>query len=318
MRSIRAVLGDVPVDRLGTCYSHEHVVIKGAFVEEHFPDFLLEDLDKICNELEALRKVGVGTMIDAMPIDAGRSAVDLAEVSRRTGMNIVAPTGLHLRLYYPSDHWYDAIDEDDLTKRLIGEIEEGIEDGNVRTSIRAGVIKVAGSLDRLTDLECRNFRAAARAQAHTGCPILTHTEQGTAALEQIRILQENGADLKRVVLSHLDRIADLGYQREVLSTGVKLEFDSSFRYKGNPNVTFDLLLRLAPEFPQSFVVGMDAAKFGYWASFGGKPGLTFLVTEFGPRLRQAGLSQELLDNIFVGNPAAAFSFGSGDRKGVST
>ena len=269
---------------------------------------MLEDLEKIERELTDLRRFGVGTMIDAMPLDAGRSVADLKTVSSRTGMHIVAATGLHLRIYYPRDHWCDTVDEDELTNRFIAEIEVGAEDFGVCVDGRTGVIKVASGLDRLSDLERRNFRAAGRAHVATGCPILTHTEQGTAALEQIQILDECGADLSRVVLSHLDRNGDLAYQREVLRTGVRLEYDSAFRWRGDANQTLDLLVALAPEFPDSFVVGMDAARFGYWRSFGGKPGLDFLVAQFAPRLLEAGLSQSLVDNIFIHNPANAYSF----------
>ncbi len=295
-------------DTLGICYAHEHVVIRGPFVEQNFPDFLLEDFDKICEELNHLRSLGVGTMIDAMPIDSGRSAVDLATVSRRTGMDVVAPTGLHLRLYYPTDHWYDTIDEDSLTQRLIDEIEREITDDGEPSGVKAGVIKIAGSRDQLTDLERRNFRAAGRAQAVTGCPILTHTEQGTAALEQIQLLRDAGANLEHVVLSHVDRIADVTYHKEILSTGVRLEFDSAMRYPANANVTFDLVMALAPEFSDSIVLGMDAARFSYWSSFGGKPGLDFLVTQFAPKLRAEGLDEQLIQNLLVNNPAQAYSF----------
>jgi phosphotriesterase-related protein len=223
-------------------------------------------------------------------------------------MHIVAATGLHLRLYYPADHWYDTIGEEELTELFIDETENGVTDFGTSLDAKAGVIKVAGSLDRLTDLERRNFRAAGLAQRATGCPILTHTEQGTAALEQVAILLECGAEPKHIVLSHLDRSFDLGYLREVLSTGVKLEFDSAFRWKEDPNHTLDLLVELSPEFPTSFVLGMDAARQSYWSSFGGKPGLGFLITMFRPMLLEAGLCPALVDKLLVDNPREAYEF----------
>lgn len=309
MSFFRSVLGDVPTADMGICYAHEHVVLRSRFVEERFPELILAELDAIARELQDLRRLGVRTMIDAMPLDSGRATADLIEISQRTDIQIVAATGLHLRMYYPPDHWYDSVDEDTLTQRFIDEIEDTIWDEETPVNARAGVIKVAGGKNQLTDLERRNFRAAGRAQHGTGCPILTHTEQGTAALEQVRILQDAGADLGHVVLSHLDRNEDFGYQREVLQTGVKLEYDSAFRWKGEPNLTFDLLTALAPEFPHAFVLGMDAAKSAYWSSYGGRPGLGFLLEVFRPRLREAGLGEDLLDNIFIHNPASAYSFG---------
>lgn len=310
MSFIRTVTGDLSVEQMGICYSHEHVVLRGPFIERSFPELRLDDLEKICCEIAGLRELGVQTMIDAMPTDAGRSALDLAEVSRRTGMHIVASTGLHLRTYYPQDHWYDLIDEDALTELFVKEIESGVTDAGVEIGVRAGVIKIAGSKDRLSKAERRNFRAAGRAQNLTGCPILTHTEQGTAAPEQIEILRDAGADLSHVVLSHLDRIPDAGYHREVLTTGVRLEYDSAFRWKGEPNVTRDLVLALAHEFPNSLVLGMDAAKFSYWSSFGGSPGLGFLLRTFGAELLNRGLAPELLHKIFCENPASCYAFGA--------
>jgi predicted metal-dependent phosphotriesterase family hydrolase len=305
---VRTVLGDVSAAQLGTCYSHEHVIIRGEFLKQEFPELILEDLSAITSELLALRGLGVATMIDAMPIDAGRSGRDLAEISRRTGIQIVAATGLHLRDYYPPLHWYDTIGEADLTERFVHEIDEEMEDNGHLSGVRAGVIKVAGGLDQLSDLEVRNFRAAGNAQKRTGCPILTHTEKGTAGLEQIRVLEESGADLAHVVLSHLDKNPDFAHHRKVLDKGVRLEFDSAFRWKG-PNQTLELLLELAPEYPDSFVLGMDAAKSAYWTSYGGYPGLAFLIRDFVPLLRKRGMSEELIDNLFVRNPANAYGFG---------
>lgn len=308
MSFVRTVTGDVSPDSLGLVYAHEHLVIRGEFTERAFPDFVLADLNAICQEVLRLRELGVGTMVDAMPLDSGRAADDLVVISERTGMNVVGPTGLHLRMYYPPDHWYDTISEADLTSRFIDEIQVGMVDLGVRSLAKAGVIKVAGSLDRLTDVERRNFRAAGAAQRVTGCPILTHTEQGTAALEQIRLLQDSGADLTHVVLSHLDRNGDLGYHHEVLETGVRLEFDSAFRWGAKPNLTKSLILNLAPEFPNQITLGMDAARPSYWRSFGGKPGLDYLLTTLGPELIAEGLDPALWTNMMSTNPHHAYTF----------
>jgi predicted metal-dependent phosphotriesterase family hydrolase len=155
----------------------------------------------------------------------------------------------------------------------------------------------------------RNVAAAARANRSTGCPILTHTEQGEAALEQVECLRRHGVDLRHVCLSHTDRRPDVGRHRELLASGVRVEFDSAFRWKaGLGNPTKDLVVALLPEFPDQIMLGMDAARRGYWRSYGGGPGLSYLLTDFSAQLRAMGVSAELLEKIFVSTPASTFTF----------
>jgi phosphotriesterase-related protein len=126
-------------------------------------------------------------------------------------------------------------------------------------------------------------------------------------LEQVNLLSKFGVNLRHLILSHTDRKPHLAYHREILSSGVKLEYDSAFRWKeGNP--TRDLVLSLAQEFPSQIMLGMDAARRSYWKSYGGKPGLSFLLTDFREELLRAGLSEKLWRQIMVTNPAEAYSF----------
>jgi phosphotriesterase-related protein len=120
-----------------------------------------------------------------------------------------------------------------------------------------------------------------------------------------------GVDLGHVCLSHTDRKPDVGLHRELLATGVRVEFDSAFRWKaGERNGTRELLETLLTEFPDQIMLGMDAARRSYWRSYGGGPGLSFLLTDFSEQLRAAGVSPLQLEKIFVSTPAATFAFKS--------
>ncbi|PTY01792.1 aryldialkylphosphatase [Verrucomicrobia bacterium LW23] len=321
MSFIRTVLGDIAPETLGVCYAHEHIIIDPGHMTERFPEFLIDSVDLAAEELARFRQDGGSAMIDSMPT-GGRNAGKLAEVSRRTGVHIVSPTGLHLQKYYPADHWSGSKSVVCLADYFMREITFAINDaenGAVRKpaneaanaspgpSPRAGLIKIASGLNRLSEQEKHVFAAAAAAHRNTGCPILTHTEQGTAALEQIKLLALLGVDLRHVVLSHTDRKPDLSYHREILRTGVRVEFDSAFRWK-EVNPTRDLVLALAPEFPSQIMLGMDAARRTYWRSYGGSPGLSFLLTDFRRQLLEGGLREELWERIMVANPAEAFAF----------
>jgi len=315
MSCVRTILGDVPSIDLGPCYAHEHIVIESSYVTEKNADFLLDDVGLISAEVAAFYQAGGRAMVDSMPCGGGRSAPKLAAVSRATGVHIVCPTGLHLQKYYPQGHWAEKASDSAIAKVFIDEIESGIDANDTRgpywetTNLRAGLIKVASSLNQVTNFEKKVFAAAAAAHHATGSPILTHTEQGTAGLEQIRIFQSFGVKPDCLVLSHTDRKPDVSYHKELLSTGVYLEYDSAFRWKpGDGNPTRDLLIALCDAgFASRIVVGMDAARRTYWRSFGGSPGLTFLLETFFPQMRRDGFPPEFIELILVQNPARAYA-----------
>lgn len=311
---IRTVLGDIPPDDLGVCYAHEHLIIDASFVTHSTPDFLLDSVENGIAELLRFHADGGRAMIDSMPCDCGRNVRKLARISQSSGVNIVCPTGLHLAKYYDPGHWGGHYSASQLTRIFTGEIELGIDahdcNGPVveRTTHRAGLIKIA--TDRIfTPREEKIFEAAAEAHRQTGAPILTHTEQGELGLQQVEKLRELGVDLRHVVLSHLDRKPDLSYHREILASGVRVEYDSAFRWpEGRGNPTKDLVLALLPEFPDQIMLGMDAARRTYWRSYGGAPGLSHLLLDFSASLRAAGFTDADFHRIFVSTPASAYAF----------
>ncbi len=311
---IRTALGDIRPDQLGACSAHEHVVIDDPHIAQTWPDFDLSDVTEAGAELSLFKAAGGGAVVDTMPAGCGRGAIKSAEASRRSGVHVILATGIHLAKYYREGHPLLSFDIDALVSFFVDDILEGIpvaddRSGVPRTPHRAGVIKVAGGRHQLDDIQKRIFDAAAEASRLTGCPIITHTEQGTAALEQAQRLINGGADPSHVILSHVDRVHDAAVHREVLATGVRVEYDSAFRWKdAAPNPTIELIAELAPEFPDQITVGMDLAKRSYKASLGGAPGLAWLMTDLRPRLLECGVAEALVDKIYVANPASALAF----------
>jgi 5-phospho-D-xylono-1,4-lactonase len=310
MSFIRTLLGDLPATGLGRCSAHEHLIIDAPFIAEKHPEFLLDDVEAACLDLREFRQAGGGWVVDAMPIAAGRCVPKLAAVSERSGVPVVCPTGLHLPIYYPLDHPMLSMDREELTELFVSEIAEGIRSEADPLSYRAGVVKIAGSLGKLTAHQREAFAAAAETSRRTGCPLITHTEQGTAGEEQVRLLLDGGARPAHIVLSHTDRRPDIPYHRALLSTGVTLEYDHHFRtfLKDGTCPTADLIARLAPDFPDQIVAGMDMARRSYWHGHGGQPGLVWLLTVLPALLRERGLHDELIERVLTHNPARAFAF----------
>jgi predicted metal-dependent phosphotriesterase family hydrolase len=308
---VRTVLGDIPAERLGVTYLHEHLIIDSPLVADRFPHIHLPSVDDAVAELRLCAGAGVGAMVDAMPCAAGRDVLKLAAISRATGIQVVAVTGLHTARYYDGHPWTSREPAAVLADLLTADITEGIDrydyTGPVirRTEHRAGMIKVAALGVELSDAEGRLFDAAAEAHHRTGAPILTHCEGGLGGLAQVERLAELGVPLSRVVLSHTDKHADLGYHRELLTTGVNLEYDQALRQDpGEQRGTAWLLsAMLAEGYRDQLLLGTDGARRSLWRTLGGAPGLAWLAAGFSAVLESWGVDAGTRRTLLVDNPA---------------
>jgi phosphotriesterase-related protein len=88
------------------------------------------------------KKGGVDTIVDATPFDLGRDVSLLAEVSRRTGVNIIACSGWWMKLpEHIAGHSPDLFAD-----LFVREIETGI----AGTGIKAGILKSAADFGGVT------------------------------------------------------------------------------------------------------------------------------------------------------------------------
>ena len=320
MTFVRTVLGDIEPADMGVTYAHEHLVIVGGKPVEISPDFLLADVDRMSAELRDAAEAGLRTAVDAMPADCGRDPLMLAELSRRSDVHLVAATGLHHQKFYGPSHWSLRATEDELADLFVADVEVGIDardySGPIvdRTAVRAGIVKIAGSQDGPSDRDVPIFRAAAATHQRTGVPVHTHCEAGTGALEQIRLLTKAGVPVERISLSHVDKVQDRGYHRELLATGASVVYDQAFRWGDRANGTVDLLeAAVADGRAGQVMLGMDAARQSYYTAYGGSPGLSYLRRGFSDLLEARGIDAAIRHALFVDNPARAYAFAEGDR-----
>jgi predicted metal-dependent phosphotriesterase family hydrolase len=312
---VRTVLGDIDPSALGVTYAHEHLVIDHGRATALFPDFLLEDVERMATEVAEAAALGLRAVVDAMPADTGRNATKLADLSRRTGVHIVASTGLHHERFYGPAHWSSRLGEAELAELFRADVEDGIDahdySGPVvrRTPHKAGVVKVAGSDVGPSARDTPIFIAAAEAHRRTGVPILTHCENGTGALEQVRLLVDYGVPAGHIVLSHVDKVVDTRYHAELLATGAYAEYDQSFRWGDAPNGTLALIDAMTGAgLADRIVLGMDAARQGYYRAYGGSPGLAYLLDGFSRAMTERGLGAATWRALFIDNPSRAFAF----------
>lgn len=307
---IRTIGGDLPAEFAGTTYAHEHLIIDTPLVAQTMPHIHLHSIDEAVAEVQTCVSVGVRTMVDAMPAASGRDPEKIARVSFMTGMRVVAATGLHTDKYYDDVHWTTSETSEELADRFVADIEKGIDRHDYlgetvdRTECKAGIVKAGAMSEVLTDRDLRLFEAVVLTANRTGVPILTHTEGGRGGLNQIETLISSGADPHRIALSHTDKVADPGYHRDMLETGVYLCYDQGIR---EPDGTFALVESMVEAgYSDHILMGTDGARRSLWSTLGGSPGLASLYPMATERFEA-----EVVESIFVANPARYLALRTG-------
>jgi phosphotriesterase-related protein len=314
MAIARTVTGDVDASELGICYAHEHLLISGGMPTLLDSDFLLNDRARAAEEIATFTALGGRTLVDMMPVGLGRDPEGLRALSDQTGAFIIAATGFHIEKYYDSLHWLYQYSAEQIAGLFRSEIEEGMDQYGYRGPLikrsraRAGVIKVATGYYKWTKNTEKWFEAAAMAQRDTGVPISSHTENGVLGDRQVQYLTSLGVSPSSIIVGHIDKNPDPYVHRELASMGVFLEYDSPSHQKYGPDHDAVTLIASAVEhgYQHQILLGMDLARRSYWPSYGGGPGLRYLLETFVPRLKAEGLDA-VVPLLLVENPARAFS-----------
>ena len=294
MRIVRTVLGDIDPAELGPCDAHEHLFLDTP--AQPGEEFL--DRDRAMEEAQTLVDAGARSLVDWTPLGLGRDLDGLVQVSRATGLHVVAATGLHRDAHYTADDPFRVTPADALAERFVAELAE-----------RCGIVKVGASYHRLTPFEATAFEAAAAAHERTGAPVCVHTQHGTMGLAIVERLAGLGVPPVSVILAHVDRNPDAGEHAETAATGATLQLDGPGRTKYWPDST---ILRLVADLAEAghaerLLLGGDTGRRNMLRAYGGGPGLDYVFAHFKPRLERE-LGRELAHAIFVANPARAFAW----------
>jgi predicted metal-dependent phosphotriesterase family hydrolase len=312
MPTVESTLGPIQVDKLGWINAHDHVILDGGYTTVKEPDFKLDNVEKSVEEVGYWKAAGGGAIVDAQPFGCGRNMDKLITVSQTTSIPVVVPTGFQHRSFYLPDHWQYKYSVEEIADLIIQECLEGCDRNGYegplvrRSTIKAGFIKVGADYQHLAPNTRRLIQAVGLAHQTTGRPILAHTEMGTALNELLDALEAAGVSPDRVMLCHTDRNPDFYLHRRVAQRGAYVQFDTPGRVKYQPeHLVVDLMRRLFDAgLGNRILLGGDTARRTYWRSYGGGPGLDYLLTQFTPRLRDAGFNQAELEQVWHHNPVA--------------
>ena len=299
---VQTVLGPLDASKLGFTLTHEHVCNASLKVFGDRANAVAKAVDK----LKEARDAGVDTVIDVTTFDVGRDIRFGEEVSRKSGMQIVACTGQHF--FAPES--FNGRTLGGITEIFIREIERGIED----TDIKAGVIKVAARSGALTAAEEKVFRAAARASKATGIPVATHTNSSERGGEaQATIFDAEGLSSDRVSLGHSNDTDDMDHLAALARSGYTLGMDHAF-WGLAPGATLPWERRVEcikqlidAGFVDRIFLSNDWVFGDVERDKVNPDGLLYTTRKTIPYLKQIGVSQGDIRAITVENPKRFFS-----------
>jgi len=216
---IPTLTGEIGPGELGFTLPHEHLFLLSPGLLSDWPHVFDREaeVDRSVAMLGAAYRAGVRTVVDVTTIDLGRDIGLMQEVARRSPVNVIVATGLHLRPPGFVNRRIPAA----ITELFVHDLTEGI----AGTGLRAGVIKIASGEEVKAQNEV-HLRAAARAHVRTGAPIITHSDAATrTGWRQVEVFREEGVELDRVVIGHVGDTTDVGYLAQLAEAGAILGMD---------------------------------------------------------------------------------------------
>lgn len=287
------------------------------------------DIDYAVNEYKAFKNMGGKAIVDATPL-GGRGDIDeMKEASQKSGVHIVACTGLYVAASQP-EH-LKVMDEDELVEYFKNEVVQGM-DG---TRIRAGFVKCAINTlneNKIDPLEIKSVRACARVSAATGCSMHMHSAfplTESHIIEVAEMILALGVDPKKLVMLHMDsfiriprthmdyvqnfevkKSVNIDLQLALLSKGINIGFDAwdslTTTLPDNWDRLKALIELLKRGYGDQIVLGHDITDKSRGVAYG-YTGFTGFMRNAIPMLEELGFEDEIL-KMTIETPARILDF----------
>jgi phosphotriesterase-related protein len=324
---IRTVLKDLPPEALtgGTVLFHEHMSLAADFMPRWIAlarstpsmlpgnpaagrgtapspapaaqPYFMQDAELMTGEMRTAAKDGVACIVDQGHPDMGRDLDFLKRISRQSGLPIVAGCGYYTQPFYPPEiaTWR----EDQIARELTRQAK----------TQPIGVLGEIGTWDVMTADERKVFRAVAKAHRATNLAIVTHTNFGKGALEQLDVLESAGVNPGRVAIGHVGALNDVAAEvpKAISKRGAFVGFDRQGGAGDGAQVKMVMAL-LEAGYAENLLFSSDFATGGSQLKQNGGPGYAKTVIVFVPKLREAGVDEKVLHGILVDNPRRLLAF----------
>ena len=273
----------------------------------HYLDNLcLTDIEVVIDEVKKYRNAGGSTICDVTPYGLGRDPAVQSRISQETDVHIVMGTAFYVESAWNSEEKKMSVS--DIKRKILGEFENGV--GPMH--IKPGILGEIGVSDIENPLERKSLKGSAMVQHEIDCPVIVHTpiweKEGNAILD---IIEKNGGDIRKVVLSHLDpTMHDLDYADSLAKRGAYIEYDlfdthiMSFEGEFLPsdNERIETILeQIRRGNLEHILISHDTCMKIKLTRWGGH-GYAHILENIVPRLLKRGLSREQIDMLLIENP----------------
>lgn len=231
----------IPASELGFTHSAELIIQQTGELVGNWPNETWESrpeeeqISKVVDILNVAYEGGVNTIVDRTIVGIGRNVERMHKVAKQTKMNILICTGFYTLHDLPYFFRYRQDKPEDFpnSMKLEDYIVQDVLVGVNKTNLRAAAIKVMSDkfgLEETPDLRGL-FRSCSIAHRRSGAPLTTHGLGAPDGLKHQGIFAEEGVDLTRVALCHMDRSpanTPLDVFERILDQGSFISFDGWF------------------------------------------------------------------------------------------
>jgi len=310
MATVETALGPIDVAELGPTLMHEHIVTRSPGVHENWPHLFDRGaiLASAERKLGDLHGRGIRTIVDLTTVDLGRDIGLIMDVARRSRVHVIVATGV----WWMPQRYFGSHGVDEVAELFVRDLTQGIGG----TAVQAAIIKCATDTQGVTPVIETVLRACARAQKATGVPISTHTwAAGRTGEAQQAIFAQEGVDLSRVIIGHSGDSDNLDYLRGLMQRGSTIGMDRFGLEHLLPTAKrVEVIARLCAEgYAGKMVLSHDANCWSDMISEDEKRrtrplwNYNHISDDILPALCAAGVTEDQIEQMLVGNPRAIFA-----------
>ena len=214
---INTVCGAIDLNDLGNTLIHEHIICTSPEFSNEYANWLPRQqvLEIACAKVRyAMEKCNIKTIIDGTPLSLGRDLELLQEVSRATGVNIIASGGF----YFYTSFAQRQLPTSTLARFMIEEITNG--------PVKPAMLKCAVDADGMTNDVKKMMTTVAEVQLATGLPVFMHSSSHKRnGLEALELFVQAGVNPRKIVVGHTADAGDASYPVELLNKGCCVSID---------------------------------------------------------------------------------------------